>query len=692
MHRSRHDDARMVRARFVWFRAVAALALAFTLAGCISISPSSPDATSAGPSQPASDATPAPPAAATSDASTESLPTRSLQAANAESAAVELAALIVDAPDIASAYAATADALARAGVRIETTHHVFVEPVAPAARSSMWPRQVLAAAIEAQNRRFVDRISADDAGTMLVAMGWPLATDGGSAGDGWLAFLRAWLADAHANPDDATSFAPIFAAEMIRLGDGVDLAQARTAEVHFGLLELLVIAAGFERFDGSSATMSALAVVAPGNDFAAGRLAVEGPCDATLERYGIAPPQGPGSDAPEWMRSQAVSLVIDQTGGAASVVLTAIGHFQKIWRAAAFYFYSFVRVEASDKRLHKPNENEPFIHTTFTAKTGVDPEAFKGWVKDNGGPNGVREMNDDLRCAESLGIPRLTDVGDLAADVENWIVDWEVIEGMPEHAELAELCGTAPTSVCNRFDRYSTLGMKLRRTGPSIAEVDLFVRIKEEKESDHSPGAVEHEVPVSVRAKVDSSTMPSISPGDLTSPTGLIGPGLETIAGLIQSSFKPSSKATLIVTFHEAAGWVAKDAGGLAKWYGLKCDGLGGEWLLTGGWDMDPMHLFDPAGTNAPPHNSVVIDEDTLQGTYVHDETFKTELGPATATATAGASVALQADGSVIMTLAATTMTVVYPTNVPDPPYVTGERSNPVWEVHWMPVTAGECS
>jgi len=644
VHRSRHDDARMVRARFVCFRAIAALALAFTLAGCTSISPSSPDASSSGPPQPASDATPSPPAAAASGASTESLPTRSLQAANAESAAVELAALIVDAPDIASAYAATADALARAGVRIETTHHVFVEPVAPAARSSMWPRQVLAAAIEAQNRRFVDRISADDAGTMLVAMGWPLATDGGSAGDGWLAFLRAWLADAHANPDDATSFAPIFAAEMIRLGDGVDLAQARTAEVHFGLLELLVISAAFERTTPVARTFE-FAVAHPSMDSMPAMLAVEGPCDATMERYGIAPAGGPASDAPEWMRNQAVALVLGQAGDAVGLALTTFSHFQKIWRAAAFYFYSFVRVENTDKpSIHKPNEEEPEAFSIFTAKTGLDPEAFKDWVRDHGGPNGVREMNDDLRCAESLGIPRLTDVGSLADDVENWIVDWEVLEGMPEHAELARLCGFT-TGPCNRFDRESTLGMKLRRTGPSVAEAELFVRIKEEKQSDHGPGVTEKQVPVSVRAKVDSSTMPSISPGDLTSPTGMIGPGLETIAGLIQSSFKPSSKATLIVTFHEPGAWNTNARATLIGIRGVKCGGLGGDWTIEGTENLGPaLHVVTTV--------VVSIDGETLEGTFhLHTVMTVTGEGVETHDSRGAARVVLNEDGSVTMTL-----------------------------------------
>jgi len=290
-------------------------------------------------------------------------------------------------------------------------------------------------------------------------------------------------------------------------------------------------------------------------------------------------------------------------------------------------------------------------------------------------------MNDDLRCAESLGIPRLTDVGDLAADVENWIVDWEVIEGMPEHAELAELCGTAPTSVCNRFDRYSTLGMKLRRTGPSIAEVDLFVRIKEEKESDHSPGAVEHEVPVSVRAKVDASTMPSISPGDLTSPTGLIGPGLETIAGLVQSSFKPSSKATFMVTYHKPSNWITESDAATSKWYGAKCDGLDGEWLIGGELSTSGGEAFTFRAQ---------MDGQTLQGTYKFEGIVEVQVPPGvvTKTGTGRASIEVQADGSVTMILGALQVTS---TGVFSGYTDSVTLTLPGWEFIWAPAADIEC-
>jgi hypothetical protein len=630
--------------------AAAIVGIVLTLAACQGETPQPSGAQPTG-AQP-SGAQPSESAVAGSPVATFSgqlAPTRTLAGMRSDVAATTLASTIIDAPDIDTAYTATADALARAGIRIETPEHVLVEPVAPAAATSMWPRQVLAAAIEGQNRRYVDRISASDVGVVLSAMGWSFPAQSPSSGDGWVAFLRAWLSDAQASPDDPTSFAPLFVAEMIRLGDGVQLADATTAEIHFGLLELLVLTAAFER--GSTATAIAPAIYRPFADGYA-RLTAAGPCDATLERYGMPPNDSlVNQAAPEWMKKKAVSTVFDLASESVKNAIKAIKFFEKIWRAAAFYFYSFVRVEASDKRLHKPNEDDPEIHTTFTAKTGVDPDAFKEWVKDNGGPNGVRELNDDTRCAEALGMPSLTDVGDVADDIENWIVDWEVIEGMPEHAELAVTCGSAPTSVCNKFDRFSTLGMKLRRTGSSVGEADLFVRIKEEQKSVHTPGAIEREVPVSVRAKIDASSMPSISPGNLTSPVGLIGPGLETIAGLIQSSFKPSSKATVIVTYHEAVGWVLNDAGGFV---GTKCDGVGGEWLIS--------RVVEQGFLLTTATYRFVIDEKTLAGTFKYElvqvvpqsgQTLLTQRAAGTA------SIKLGSDGAVTMTQNATTGTSV---------------------------------
>ena len=413
-----------------------------------------------------------------------------------------------------------------------------------------------------------------------------------------------------------------------------------------------MLSAGFQRLDTSTAAI-ALAVAHPASEAGFPLGAAAGPCDSVLERYGIAPDAGlVDAQPPAWMQKGAVGL-LGLSSKAAKLAMKAVKAFQKIWRAAAFYFYSFVRVEASDKRLHKPNEDDPEIHTTFTAKTGVDPDAFKGWVKDNGGPNGVRELNDDTRCAEALGMPSLTDVGDVAEDVENWMVDWEVIDGMPEHAELATTCGSTPTSTCNRFDRSSTLGMKLRRTGASVAEADLFVRVKEERKSDHAKGAVEHEVPVSVRAKVDASSMPSISPLNLTNPAGLIGPGLETIAGLVQSSFKPSSEATVIVTYHQPVGWVLDDADALT---GTKCGSLGGDWVMT--------ESVDQISIRSTTTFTATIDETTLAGTYRFEATqvvIQSGQMLLAQQATGAARLQLESDGSVIIfTDDATGTTVIY--------------------------------
>ena len=602
---------------------------------------------------PVSTTSPAPDGSAAANATLEPfvsatpLGTRTLAAANGADAATQLATAIVDAASLDAAYIATADAIARAGIRIETTTHVFVEPVSPAAGTSMWPRQVLVAALEAQARRHVYRISAGDAGTILAAMGWAVPGAPGDPGESWLAVLRAWLADAKASPDDPTSFAPLFAAEMIRLGDGVDLATAPAGAVRFGLLELLVLTAGFERGDAATATVE-LAVARPRTHLQLGGAAPEGPCDATLERYGIPPGTTivPGQP-PAWMQQQAVG-VLGLSSAAAKTVMKAAKWFSKIWRAAAFYFYSFVRVENTDKRIHKVNEDEPDAYAAFTAKAGVDPDAFKAWVRDNGGPNGVREMNDDIRCTEALGLPSLTDVGDVADDAENWIVEWTKVEGFNEFAEQAETCGTGGTR-CNRFDRHQgALGMKLRRSGGSVAEATFWVKIAPEKRDDHGPGATEHEGPVTMRAAVDSSRMPSISPANLTSPAGLIGPGLETIAGLIQSTFKPSSQTTLMVTYHAPGQLVTESKVDPVSWYGERCHPDDPEWLVRGvtkGGGYEEQWLYN-----------ATIDLKTLQGTYKYEAIGLPSGGILTKNGSGRASISMKGD-SVILTLGAISVT-----------------------------------
>lgn len=110
---------------------------------------------------------------------------------------------------------------------------------------------------------------------------------------------------------------------------------------------------------------------------------------------------------------------------------------------------------------------------------------------------------------------------------------------------------------------------------------------------------------------------------------------------------------------------------------GLKCDDTDGEWTLTG-------------VIAGPPHsemtNTVTIAKGSLQGTFKSNSITETSGIVATVKANGSASIAMQPDGSVIVTLDATTAT-----GVAGGQEVTG-LPFPALQFTWLPTTGQECA
>lgn len=104
------------------------------------------------------------------------------------------------------------------------------------------------------------------------------------------------------------------------------------------------------------------------------------------------------------------------------------------------------------------------------------------------------------------------------------------------------------------------------------------------------------------------------------------------------------------VTFTVGGGWVTQNPPGAPGTYkGEKCHGLDGVWLITE--EIKSVGLAE-TGTYR-----FTIDGQTLQGTFAFNGSSTLLAGKATSKATGPASIAVQPDGSVIMTTTAGTIT-----------------------------------
>jgi hypothetical protein len=104
---------------------------------------------------------------------------------------------------------------------------------------------------------------------------------------------------------------------------------------------------------------------------------------------------------------------------------------------------------------------------------------------------------------------------------------------------------------------------------------------------------------------------------------------------------------SLTLTFHTGGGWIMDNTSPDSSLKGQKCNGLGGEWLLQG---------VIKGGLTSTVTFRVAIDGQTLHGTYSY-KAIATTPYPGTVVGTGPASIVVQADNSVVMTLGATSAT-----------------------------------
>jgi hypothetical protein len=388
--------------------------------------------------------------------------------------------------------------------------------------------------------------------------------------------LREWTAIAAQDPSNPRSFTPLFLAEMARLqdppvdllgsyderpgrGDGppVDLRSPyRSALLRFSLLELQLFAAAFLDPTPRAAALGEQPPLFPRPDVLRARF-VPDPCvdlKKELEQIGKAVGEelsGPvageiGSAAAGTLGGEALSatfgkLLSNELGADRAEALgratAALGLAAKILKLASFYGQAQISVTPEPLRLHKPTGADEMA--MFVATAGVDENDLKEFerLRNSGNSSLDRQTSD---CLESMGIPQLSDLSGIAQEAENWLVEWDIVEGMPPHA----------TYYMNENDYYlkGRRAMKMKRHDASSARADFIIHILPERE--HSGKIVR--AYVTARAKLDAAAPPSIGTfvNAVKGLTGLIDSLVELGAGWLQYMNQPKAYGSIEVEYH----------------------------------------------------------------------------------------------------------------------------------------------
>ena len=458
-------------------------------------------------------------------------------------AATLLAARINNPPDLAGAVEGVQAALAWAGVGTGDGETTFVQPLDPATESVAVPLESLKLALETQSKGTIQRLSLDELGQTFRDFGWPFDANP-TPGRQMANFLAAWIGHAQSEPNDPESFVPLFLQQMA-LSRDTDLVakDSETADVHFTLLELELLAAAFDRITVHPLQL-AEAPSAPATPCSDARKFIsEKKSPFAGQVMGIVENESEGFFTREFLQMAGVS---EGSTEDFSNAMAATGIAARLWRLAALYSNAEVSVVVhGDNPVHELNETEPGpLLKQFEATAGVSEEDWRAY-QDRLGDIGM-DVNSAVRdCLNEYGIPTIADLGEIVKDSQNWAVEWTVSQPSPEHATWSPDQQISPG-----FVHLGKWRAGLDRTTPHSAQTSFVMQIAEEKTTDH-PGLLKT-APVRVCADVDTSQPPSLQTF-VNAAKGLLGLAdaiAELAGGWFQKMVRPTSCETLKVTYH----------------------------------------------------------------------------------------------------------------------------------------------
>ncbi|HEY8416663.1 MAG TPA: hypothetical protein VIK93_01365, partial [Limnochordales bacterium] len=229
-------------------------------------------------------------------------------------------------------------------------------------------------------------------------------------------------------------------------------------------------------------------------DWIGAQLHDTGKVAAEVARLGIQEAWG------EFMNAAMKEAGMDATSSAVvSKVLAAVGILNRLIKLGMIYTYGDITVTADGGSIyHKSAIDEPPQTVSFTARAGVRGAAWEEYKRAMEEYANLHAMHTYLKDCAGLTLPSLPvlpDVGDLAKDVANWRVEWQVVSGAPEHVEIS--------LDKNEFVTYLDFAMplKMSEAGDASGTATLVLDLDSEPSKQHSGDLRSAEV--TVRAALD---------------------------------------------------------------------------------------------------------------------------------------------------------------------------------------------
>ena len=459
-------------------------------------------------------------------------------------------AAIVEASDPAVAVQATRLALAAGGIAQADGLQLQQDARLPAANWSTDASLVFNLAAEARDRVVSGRLTVDDLARMLDDFGFPFRGSG-TPGEQLLRFLRAWLADAQAAPNDPAGFVPLLISEFAaRQQPPVDLADPAISptDVRLTLLEVELLLAAFDRSFEPAAVPQKVRT----RERAQNASVPDGIC-ASLKKTLGAVGGKLAEDGVKWVGGKITDGALSALGlSTAEIalfntygkVLGAIGPAVSVVKMAQIYASGQVvlKVEGPNP-VQKPAYNGPRRLVPVLATAGVPNEDWSNYQR----TNGSRTYQDVKSCLGALGLPEPLDLKDIAEKVDGWRVAWDLVSGSPEHAFIS-----SDVNVFNAPSAGHPFGMKLARSGPVAAQAKLQVDINKEPMLATLLQGPLRTADVRVKAKVFTAEPPDATLLlQITNLLGTIGALVDLTTGWIQTLMPPTTTTVIKVQYHD---------------------------------------------------------------------------------------------------------------------------------------------
>jgi hypothetical protein len=396
---------------------------------------------------------------------------------------------------------------------------------------------------EARGRQVSGRFTVADLGQMWKDFDFPFQGTG-TPGQQLLGFLRGWLEDAKAKPNDPNSFTPLFIEAMVaKQVPSVNLAdpKVRPDDVRLSLLEIELLIAAFDRAYQPVAGTQSLNLLP--QDVGADN------CTEFKALFGKM--GGKAIDKAvvyirDFLSGKAIQAMglseaeVSELGGSAKSVLSSLGLALKLIKLVQLYARNDVLINVEGSVLvHKPHKGQARKLVPVTVKAGIPEQDWQNYQQNLGSSN----QQTLYGCLKLLGIPEPLDLKEVAKNTDKWRAYWDLIKGSPKHARI-------PSDV-NNFDAPGGFGMKMVSDSASTSKATLKVDINDEPElATIFDGPVE-KADVTVKASMDTSEPPS--PAMLVQLGGLVGaiPTLVDLsAGWFKSALPPSNTITFQVEYH----------------------------------------------------------------------------------------------------------------------------------------------